>query len=821
MKSAIALSFLFLFCVSFAFAQTKDVPPENRTLTIVQISEPVKIDGELTESCWQRDPAATHFTEYSPQPGAGEQASYASRAWICYDRTAIYVGALLTDTKGEILREITKRDESGNADYFSVLIDTYCDRINGYEFTVTSAGQQIDKRHSATVGNSDYKQGDETWDAVWHSAVKMTAEGWCVEMKIPFSAIRFSKEDEQVWGFNLVRYRRKTRQELYWNERKPEITDRVAQWGTAIGINHVNPPTLLSFSPYISGYAEHFPDREKPWTGGFSAGLDVKWGISRAFTLDATVIPDFGEVASDAIVHNVSPFEVEYNEKRPFFMEGTELFNKGAYFYSRRIGGQPVFHDKADDGLRENEEVIENPVESKMINAVKLSGRTRAGLGVGVLNALTAEMNAVIRDTVTGAERVVMTAPFSNYNVFVMDQSLKNNSYVSFVNTSVLRAGDAYDSDVMGLLFRFNDAQNKYYIKGQGTGSFFTDRPSGFKYNVELGKARGNWQYHLTHELMDDHIDINDMGMQHENNRVSLEGELAYKLFQPTSWYNTMTFQLDAEWNNRFLPFGYEEFQVSLEGNIMLKDYTMVELGVTYRPSAHDFYEPEKTGRFINVPAIFSSQFMFSSNYANPFYCDVRAEFERCASWDMTRYYVQLQPAIRFSPRLLVSLTGTYTRVLNDIGSIWRNEAAAFSAQDSVFMVRRNVTQVETVLNAKYAFNANMNVTLAARHYVSKLDNREFLYLEHNGDVSPTGSYFGEGLIYSLFYIDLIYTWRFAPGSELNIVWKNQISPGYCPYQERNWIRDVSDTFSYPQRNNLSIKLIYYLDSQKFSRKSK
>lgn len=792
----------------------------TRQLIIHALEAPVKIDGSLSEPVWQTAPSATGFTEYSPQPNAPEQEAYASHVWVFYDQTALYIGAYLTDTPDVMTKEFTKRDDSGNSDYFSVLIDTYCDRINGYEFSVTAAGQQIDKRHSPTSSTNSYAEGDATWDAVWHSAVKDTDEGWYVEIKIPFSAIRFSKADLQVWGFNLMRYRRQTRQELYWNPRRPEITDRVAQWGTATGVNHVDPPTLLSFSPYIAAYTEHYPQRNKPWDNGFSAGLDLKWGISRAFTLDAVLIPDFGEVKSDALVHNVTPFEVEYNENRPFFMEGTELFNKGNYFYSRRIGGAPVFHDQAAAALRPNEEVTLNPVASKLINAVKFSGRTQNGLGIGVLNAITSPMDAVVNDTLTGAQRLIETAPLTNYNVFVLDKSLKNNSYVSFVNTSVLRAGAAYESDVMGVLFRLNDARNNYYVQGQGTGSFFTHKAEGYKYNVEVGKARGQWQYSLTHELMDQHIDINDLGIQHENNRVSVEGELKYRIYEPTRWYNSMNYTLEAELNQRFRPYGYEKANISLDGSVMLKDYTMINLGVSYQPASNDFYEAQKEGRYIALPGGWSSSFMFSSNYAKPFYCDVRFSHQSINLFDFTAYTLSVQPAFRFSPRFLVSLNGALNYTKDDIGSAWRNASDAFSAQDSVFIARRDLKQIEVVLDAKYAFSALMNITLTARHYLSKVQNKQSYFLRSDGQLLTSNFDAGSGMVYSLFYIDLIYTWRFAPGSELNVVWKNQISPDIGGYQARPWLRDVAHTFSFPQHNNLSVKLIYYLDWQTF-RKTK
>jgi len=280
-----------------------------------------------------------------------------------------------------------------------------------------------------------------------------------------FSAIRFGKKEIQDWGFNITRRRRKTEQQNTWNPIDPNVNGFLTQEGIWQGISHIKPPLRLQFSPYFSVYANHFPYNtpgEKNWTSQVNGGLDVKYGINQAFTLDATLIPDFGQVQSDNQVLNLSPFEVKYNEYRNFFTEGTELFSKGNLFYSRRIGGTPLHEYDVYNHLDTAEKILENPAESKLINATKISGRTQGGLGIGFLNALTKPQYATIENVNTKQVRRELTDPLTNYNVLVLDQTLKNNSSVSFINTSVWRSGKDYDADVSAALFELND---KKYVQ--------------------------------------------------------------------------------------------------------------------------------------------------------------------------------------------------------------------------------------------------------------------------------------------------------------------------------------------------------------------
>ncbi|MGB1217816.1 MAG: DUF5916 domain-containing protein, partial [Saprospiraceae bacterium] len=379
-------------------------------------------------------------------------------------------------------------------------IDSYQDGINGVMFSISPAGVQFDVKYSS-------QGADKNWDAVWKSETKIHEDKWVVEMAIPFSALRIPTGDVQEWSINFARLIRRDRSESWWNPIDPAQNGFFNQFGTLKGLDDIESPVRFQATPYVASVLsfQREPGASPEKTNGrtFTGGMDLKYGINDAFTLDMTLIPNFGEVQSDDQVLNLSQFEVRFDENRPFFTEGTELFNKGNIFYSRRIGGTPVNFSTAGDNLGANEEVVSNPIETPLVNAFKLSGRTNSGLGIGVFNGVVRKTFATIRDIETGAEREVETNPFTNYNVLVFDQNLKNNSFVTLINANTMRFGDDYDANVTGVVFRARNKEQSLSVSGstklsqlfnkQADGSLDTDL--GYAYDLNIGKTGGKLTY--------------------------------------------------------------------------------------------------------------------------------------------------------------------------------------------------------------------------------------------------------------------------------------------------------------------------------------
>ena len=336
MRTNSAVFLLFLLSGIYSYSQ-------NSSIEAVRISQAPKIDGILNDEAWKNVPVATNFTQNSPNVGAA--ANQKSEVKIVYDNNAIYIGAYLYDDPAQIRKQFTPRDEEGqkDVDYFSVFFDTYHDRQNGFQFLVTSANVQSDAKLDPNAKTEFGMYGDKTWEAVWNSEVSIKSDGWVVEMRIPYLSLRFPKADIQSWGLQFLRFVRRNNERSFWKEVKPEINGFTNQFGDFNNLKDIKPPLRLSFSPYVSTGIRSSPDDadgfNKTWLR--NGGMDIKYGLNESFTLDATLIPDFGQVVSDNVVNNLTPYEQKFTENRPFFTEGTELFNKAGLFYSRRIGRTP------------------------------------------------------------------------------------------------------------------------------------------------------------------------------------------------------------------------------------------------------------------------------------------------------------------------------------------------------------------------------------------------------------------------------------------------------------------------------------------------
>ncbi|WP_210520586.1 DUF5916 domain-containing protein [Hymenobacter terricola] len=824
-------------------------PAPKRQLQATRISTPPKLDGALDEAVWQTAPIASKFYELEPTPGRPEK--YPTEVRVLYDDAAIYVGAIMHDvSQDSILRELSDRDNIGNSDWFGVFFDTYNDHLNGYEFIITSGGVQVDLRQSPANGE------DGSWNAVWESRTALRGTDWVAEMRIPYSAIRFSKAKEQMWGLNFGRQRRSSRQKFFWNEVKPQVSGFVTQWGQLTGLKDLQPPLRLSLTPYVSAYANHYPYHEQGkqnTTTSFNGGADVKWGINESFTLDATLVPDFGQVQSDNQVLNLSPFEVQYNENRGFFTEGTELFNKGGLFYSRRVGAQPLGFGgvsdqlrtahRADDGsLHRGEYIVQNPGVTRLLNATKVSGRTSSGLGVGIFNAVSNDVYATVQDSTTGARRDVLTQPLSNYNIVVLDQSLKNNSYVSLINTNVTRAGQTYDANVTGGLFRFANKKNSYALDGRvvysnrrGRAFNSTDEISdqdGYKYYLNFGKISGNFTWNVDHGIESHSYNPNDLGLLFANNNISQSINASYNIYKPFWKVNKLITYASASYSRLERPGLYQDMGLYAGGNTTFtRNFLTTGINLDASPLTRDYFDPRRAplGKyFVRRPATFGlngfvssdyrKKFAYDLNYSGRFFADDGARRNR------NSYSLTLGPRYRASNHLSFVYSIGYAVALNQIGY-----AGGLDGSDStdalvlarfggdtgdVLLGRRNVTTFTNTATATYTFTNRMSFNIRLRHYVSNVHYKDFSRLHPDGVETPEPTYTrNRDNTFNAFNIDAVYSWWFAPGSQVSIVWKN----AGASFFEANaatplYFENLSNTINTPHNNNVSIKVLYYLD---------
>ena len=803
MRCVLRIFFLFLSLLDAGVLSAQECRSANALRTLAA----PKIDGSLDDAVWSNVPVSSGFTQLQPNPGQPSRRK--TEVKVIYDDEAVYVGAMMYDEPDSIIKTLGVRDEfdEGNTDLFAVLFGTYNDNQHAFVFSVSAAGVQSDFK----INGDDF---DSDWNGVWQSESKMLSNGWSVEMKIPYSAIRFPKTKEQAWQLNFSRIIRRYREFSNWNNVSPEKDGIVNQCGRLTGIENIVSPLRLSLSPYVSAYAENYPYNipgKSNTTYLLNGGMDLKYGLSESFTLDMTLIPDFGQVQSDNRVLNLTPFEVFYNEKRPFFTEGTELFSRADLFYSRRVGGMPVFYDRAYDSLSANEVVEDDPTQSHLYNATKISGRTKGGLGIGVFNATSAPTYAVIRDTVMNTVRKVLTSPLTNYNVTVFDQTFRKNCNFSIVNTNVMRDGDAPDANVMGSQFKLADKKNEYAVQGYGGWSEifqkgFTSPYSGYKYLVNVGKISGNYQVSLVHREVSETYEQNDLGYLAKNNEFNFYLNQSYNVYKPFWIINKMSNDMGIDYLMLYSPRAYRVFNVDFNSDIDFRNYFTLGTFFAIQPLKrnYDYYEPRVAGRY----------YVFSDNYefGNYFSTDYRKKFALDGSWDYHFFNERdrhsftwsLGPRYRFSNRFTMKFVYDNEMHNDNLGFV-------DMVNDTIIFGVRNVNTIDNELTASYIFTSRMSLSLRARHYWSKASYKNYFALTDDGHAASTSYAVNNDIDFNAFNIDMIYTWQFSPGSEMSIVWKNSI---YKEQSElaKKYFESLNRTLDSPQTNSFSVKVLYYLD---------
>jgi hypothetical protein len=716
-----------------------------------------------------------------------------------------------------ILTELGVRDADFgiNADQFSVDLSPFNDGVNGFTFKVSASGVQTDINRSSQGRSSSGRRrdGDINWDAVWDSEVAVVADGWIVELKIPYSALRFPKKEVQEWGINFWRDIRRYTEQSSWNFVDREIERPLNFLGTVTGIEGIKPPLRLSVSPYVSTYVEKHVG-ESGVRESFNGGMDLKWGINESFTMDITLIPDFGQVKSDEKVLNLSPYEVRYDENRQFFTEGTELFQRANLFYSRRIGTVPIGYDDVEDDLGLREEIVENPVQTPMINATKISGRTGKGLGIGLLNAMTTATYATIANTETEEERELLTQPFTNYNIFVLDQSLKNNSYVSLINTNTLMHEVGYTANVTGTEFRLNDKSNLFGIRGEFALSQQYYRSGadivGYKYDVSIGKFGGQVQYRLSRELVSHTYDQNDLGYMRRNNEIDNQLSLEYNIYQPFGRFLSLSNRLYLSYEELYEPRTFTELSMSLTSRASFVNRFGMYFWINYKPFGEkDFYESRIDGRVFNIDESFSIYTRFSTDERKQVALEGDLSYEKVFSqYGQEEYGFEIEPRIRANDKLTASFGAEYRGLINNIGYVDDRGA------DSVYLgMRDSPTWIYTV-NSSYIFTDKISLGFDLRHYWSRVKyNGRYFFLNEDGSLTELEQDLGEAHInYNAFTIDMVFKWNFAPGSWLTAVWKNNVDADGSMIDD--YFDNVNEMFKKDQMNSISLKLLYFLDYQ-------
>ncbi len=803
-------SYLLLFIIIITFTEFSLAQKMDKSLHATFCAECIKIDGRFDEPVWQECSIANEFVSYFPNPG--KLSNFKSEVKIVYDNAALYIAAYMYDVAPDsIISDLSLRDNLINTDWFSVVIDTYKDGINGALFTITPSGIQYD----AKMIKDDV---DTNWDAVWVAKAARMSNGWVAEIKIPFSALRFPEKENQEWNINFRRYVRRNRDESTWNEVKPQSPLVLSQCGLLQGIDNVKPPIRLSLTPYVSSTVS---TNQSNTSRTFNAGMDVKYGITDAFTLDATLIPDFNQTLFDNKVLNLTPFEVQYLENRPFFTEGIELFNKGGLFYSRRIGAKIDNYNNLSTNNGEYS-IKKLPNTAQLLNATKISGRTNKGLGIAILNAIENESFSTLVNNTTSEELRIKVHPFTNYNVTVFDQNLKNNSSITFTNANVIRDGSGNDANNSSIVFDLRNKDKSYAISGRvaSTLRFLSDGLSdGYSSLLGFNKTSGNFQYTLSQAIETPNYNPNDLGFLTFPNKKTTALYASYETFQPTAIWLKNSVAASIEYIRLFKPDKFADFSINLNSfHFMMKNFFAFGFDSKIAPFyTYDYFESRVQD--LSQPYRYPKNVRFgafiSTNYAKTFAIDISAHyrhfFEELNERNTTQY--SISPRLRVNDRLFITTSTSFDFLKNDIGF------AKTDTLGNIFLGRRNRVNITNTLSGRYIINNKMGFTVTGRQYYSDVNYLSFYLLEKDGKLSQQDLYSGvdnnnqpiHNISVNFFNLDIAYNWRFAPGSDLVFVWKNiltsavsQANIKYFDIFSRNYSNDLSNIFS--------LKILYYID---------
>lgn len=835
---------LLLFMTGILLLPITLTAQDVRTVNAHQIDTSIRIDGFLDEDAWSRAEIATDFRQFTPDEGA--PATQQTEVRILYGEGAIYVGAIMYDENPSLIEQtLGRRDDFNRADWFVVSFDSYYNRQNAYTFGVNAAGIQYDgiRGSGGGPGGPGLSGVDESWDAIWISEVRVTNEGWVVEMEIPYSMLRFPESEIQTWGIHFTRRVPRLGELSEWPlVPRIERDNLIAQFGQLQNIRNIEPRPNIQIRPYMVG---GFDSNENPSIPGetvtdtnFDAGADIKVGLGPNVTLDATINPDFGQVEADPAVLNLTAFETFFQEQRPFFIEGIEIYEfsmgQGAdILYTRRIGaGDPI------------------------IGATKISGRTENGLSFGVLGAITGDdFN-----------------PSRNYSVLRGSQQIGNYSSLGGILTfydSPARFNDGRRrSFVGGSDWDFRFADNNYGVRGFATFSHRTltgadESETGFGTSLSLNKRQGVWMGSIDGEVMSDEFNPNDLGLLRQNNYISTSGRIEHQINggRPFSTFQQADVDMNISQN-----FTYDEgldlgFGINAGSSWTFTSFQSVGLDVEFENvfGGYDQFETRGLGPRA-MPFIAAIEFEYETDdrrtwqlspeggwsfyddggrsYALglrgnmnvgsrlDFFANVEGEWEKgVTAWTSNESFRRSGSdwLIGTSSARPTQLSDSDYRAIADGGTLNSILSGVLPFSGDAYYVpvfgERDTRSIDFTFRSTVTFTRNLSLQIYNQLFLARGKYNNFKILRDRDTLSDFSTYpKRDEFSFNSFHSNVVLRWEYRPGSTVFLVWshgrdtEDQINPlspfGASPY-DRPIGTQISDTFDILPNNSVLLKINY------------
>ena len=800
--TGLALAFLLLLLISgeVTFGQTEE---SVKTINALRVGEAPKIDGILDEDCWQSSEKSGGFIQADPHDG--EPATESTYVQVCYDNNALFVAVTCMENEPEkILKILTRRDRFSESDAVNVGIDSYHDHQTGYMFKTYASGTQCDLYYFQDAAE------DDSWDAVWESAVKIGKDRWTVEYKIPFSCLRFPKKEDYTWGFYVSRQLSHNKETCRWVRIPSNQSGFISKFGHLTGVKAIDPPKHLEILPYAVSWGKTEPRRlgnsdGKEFFG--NTGVDIKYGLSSNLILDATINPDFGQVEIDEIVLNLTNYETFYPEKRPFFLEGNKIFEPinndlCQLFYSRRIGKDPGEADSA-------EYYFHRPTSTTILGAVKITGKTKKGTTIGFLNAVTDREEADFWHS-SGFRTKRVIEPEANYNVIRLSQDIFKNSVIGVMGTAVNQKG-TIPSYAGGLDCNLHFLKQNYAFVGQVFGSSNGEKERGLGYLTVLEKQGGeHWRGSISWFYLDKKFNTNRLGYTKRNDLKGGSIWTQYKT-QKEFWiirnsWNNFNLSYDCNLNNDVLDRGFNfNNSVELTNGWNVGGGFYSDLGETYT-------DWEVPSQLLKIPTGRSVWINLNT--------DERKKVSGGIGLDMGNYWDGLSKSVEFwvtiKPRSNFEVT--LEPNWNHMWGISRLVGYAQDASDSSSLYvfgQQEVHRAGLDLRGIYTFNKNLSLQAYTQFFFAKGEYADLERFAPTDQFTPLGDTIAfyrlpdrEDFHRREFASNLILRWEYRPGSTIYLVW-TQGRYNYDP-GDFNLRKDFSGLFNTISDNIFLVKANYW-----------
>ncbi len=869
----ILLFSLLILC--FSYLSFADTVPQQIYKTKKINSTPPVIDGIIDDEIWNSVEWSGDFIQREPYEG--EQPTQKTLFKILYDDDNLYVAIRADDTEPEkIEKRLTRRDQF-EGDWVAIGIDSYYDKLTAFSFAVNAAGVKND----LIVTNEDMM--DDTWDPVWYVKTTIDSEGWNAEMKIPYTQLRFADKKEHVWGLQVMRQLFRKEEFSAWKHVPVESSRWVGMFGELHGINNIKPKKEVEIIPYVMGNVERFEEEEgNPFASGkkfgYSAGVDGKIAVTNDLTLNFTINPDFGQVEADPSEVNLTAFETFFPERRPFFIEGNNIYDysltdgggpmsQDNLFYSRRIGRSPHH----DPDLEDNE-YADQPEFTTILGAFKLSGKTRNGWSIGVLESVTQEEYATIY--FEGERRKEVVEPMTNFfNTRLQKDFNKGNTTVGGMVTATNRKIDDESIDFLpysaytgGLDFTNYWKDKAYYLslktvfshlngntksitELQESSRRYYQRPDATHLNLDTTRTtltgtggtisggkigEGHWRYGGYVTWRSPGLELNDMGYMRQADIIQQSAWGGYRIWEPFSIFRSFNISFD-QWSG----WDFSGTQLYLGGNInfhtQFKNYWSIGSGIN-RGTSNILRSELRGGPALRFPGDWNNWAFISTDERKKLVFEVFT-FNNWGDLNHSRFFdIGLEISYRPLTALSLSIEPSFTKGRRDLQYV---ETLNIEGEDRYIISTLN----SEILSADFRINLSLTPDLSIQYWGQPFifagdystfkritepmadnyndrfhvfneneiffDDDENIYeVDENQD--GTIDYFFENPNFNFFEFrsNLVARWEYIPGSSIYLVW-SQGRTGDNSYGEFNFRRDFDQLYSIVPHNIFLIKVSY------------